>query len=87
MEAIFDEAKGVYRVEKPDGSFDTYTPSQFRELGGKVGEVEEETTPEETVETTPEETVETTPEETVETTPEETVDEEDDGDDETNTQE
>lgn len=32
MNAIFDEAKGVYRVNNPDGTFATYTPAQYREL-------------------------------------------------------
>ena len=32
MNAIFDEAKGVYRVNNPDGTFSTYTPAQYREL-------------------------------------------------------
>ena len=36
MNAIFDEAKGVYRVTKEDGSFETYTPEQFRALDEKV---------------------------------------------------
>lgn len=40
--AIFDEHKGVYRVTHGDGTFDTYTPTQFAELGGEVVIEEEE---------------------------------------------
>ena len=36
MNAIFDEVKGVYRVNHADGSFDTYTPEQFRALDEKI---------------------------------------------------
>lgn len=32
QKGIYDEAKGVYRVENKDGSFSTYTPEQYREL-------------------------------------------------------
>lgn len=34
MNGIFDEHKGVYRVTNIDGSFETYTPEQYRELVG-----------------------------------------------------
>lgn len=40
--AIFDENKGVYRVNNFDGTFETYTPAQFAELGGEVANEEEE---------------------------------------------
>ena len=40
--AIFDEAKGVYRVNHRDGSFDTYTPAQYREKFSAEPIVEEE---------------------------------------------
>jgi hypothetical protein len=40
--AIFDEHKGVYRVNNVDGTFETYTPAQFAELGGEVSIEEEE---------------------------------------------
>lgn len=40
---IYDEVKGVYRVTHANGSFDTYTPAQYRELSnGVVPVVEEE---------------------------------------------
>ena len=42
MKAIFDEVKGVYRVNKADGSFETYTPDQYRALNGAEVVVEEE---------------------------------------------
>jgi hypothetical protein len=32
MIAIFDEAKGVYRVNHADGSFDTYTKEQYHNM-------------------------------------------------------
>jgi len=34
MKGIFNEAKGVYQVNNLDGTFDTYTPAQFREKFG-----------------------------------------------------
>lgn len=41
---IYDEVKKVYRVTHANGSFDTYTPTQFREQFGAtpVNEEEEE---------------------------------------------
>mgnify|MGYP003431159191 FL=1 len=42
MNAFFDAAKGVYRVTNPNGSFETYTPAQYREKFGAVASVEEE---------------------------------------------
>jgi hypothetical protein len=41
--AIFDEHKGVYRVENADGTFETYTPAQYAELVDTSVEAEEET--------------------------------------------
>lgn len=40
MNGIFDAHKGVYRVNNEDGTFDTYTPEQYRELVAKENEVE-----------------------------------------------
>lgn len=51
MNAFFDEAKGVYRVTNSNGSFDTYTPTQYREKFGVSVEVEEEEEQEEEQET------------------------------------
>lgn len=42
MNAFFDATKGVYRVTNPNGSFETYTPAQYREKFGAVASVEEE---------------------------------------------
>ena len=54
METIFDEVKGVYRVYNPDGSYNTYTPAQFKELGLEVVEVEEEGDADIVIDMTPE---------------------------------
>lgn len=44
MNAIYDEHKNVYRVNNPDGTFDTYTPEQYRALNhSEVVEEEGET--------------------------------------------
>ena len=40
--AIFDEHKGVYRVENADGTFETYTPAQYAELVDTSVEEEDE---------------------------------------------
>lgn len=42
MNAFFDATKGVYRVTNPNGSFETYTPAQYREKFGAAPVVEEE---------------------------------------------
>lgn len=42
MNAIYDENKGVYRVNNSDGTFDTYTPEQYREKFGTAVVEEEE---------------------------------------------
>jgi UDP-3-O-[3-hydroxymyristoyl] glucosamine N-acyltransferase len=38
MKGTFIEAKGVYRVENADGTFNTYTPEQYRDLQGTAVE-------------------------------------------------
>lgn len=42
MNGIFDAHKGVYRVNNADGTFDTYTPEQYRELVAKENAVDTE---------------------------------------------